>query len=98
MALLEVKNIETYYGPILAIKGISLEVAERDIVTIAGKLRPKTRQITNTIHDNLLNIFFLPCYALIIPTSKHEPLETNLFSLPVTYIQYPLSWIYVYVF
>ncbi len=36
MAVLEVKNIETYYGPILAIKGISFEVEEGAIVTILG--------------------------------------------------------------
>lgn len=36
MSLLQVKNIETYYGPIMAIKGISLEVEEGDIVTILG--------------------------------------------------------------
>ncbi|MEE9420253.1 MAG: ABC transporter ATP-binding protein, partial [Desulfatiglandaceae bacterium] len=36
MPLLQVKNIETYYGPIMAIKGISLEVEEGDIVTILG--------------------------------------------------------------
>ena len=36
MALLEVKNIETYYGPILAIKGVSLDVEEGGIVTILG--------------------------------------------------------------
>jgi branched-chain amino acid transport system ATP-binding protein len=36
VALLEVKNIETYYGPVLAIKGVSLEVAEQDIVAILG--------------------------------------------------------------
>jgi branched-chain amino acid transport system ATP-binding protein len=36
MPLLQVKNIETYYGPIMAIKGVSLEVEEGDIVTILG--------------------------------------------------------------
>ncbi len=36
MPVLEVKNIETYYGPILAIKGISFEVEEGAIVTILG--------------------------------------------------------------
>lgn len=36
MPILEVKNIETYYGPILAIKGISFEVEETSIVTILG--------------------------------------------------------------
>lgn len=36
MPLLSVKNIETYYGPIMAIKGISLDVQQGDIVTILG--------------------------------------------------------------
>lgn len=34
--LLEVKNIETFYGPIMAIAGISLKVEEGDIVTVLG--------------------------------------------------------------
>ena len=34
--ILTLRNIETYYGPILAIKGISLEVQEGKIVTILG--------------------------------------------------------------
>lgn len=36
MALLRVSNIESYYGPIMAIKGVSLEVQEGAIVTILG--------------------------------------------------------------
>ena len=36
MSLLQVKNIETYYGPIMAIKGVTLQVEEKDIVTILG--------------------------------------------------------------
>ncbi len=36
MSLLQVRNIETYYGPIMAIKGVSLDVEEGDIVTILG--------------------------------------------------------------
>jgi branched-chain amino acid transport system ATP-binding protein len=35
-ALLEVRNIETYYGPIMALRGISLEVHEGQIVTVLG--------------------------------------------------------------
>jgi len=35
-ALLELRNIETYYGPIMAIKGVSLEVRERQIVSLLG--------------------------------------------------------------
>ena len=36
MALLEVKNIESYYGPIMAIRGVSIEVEEGSIVTLLG--------------------------------------------------------------
>ena len=36
MPLLKVRNIETYYGPIMAIKGVSLDVEEGDFVTILG--------------------------------------------------------------
>jgi len=36
MALLEVKQIHTYYGAIHALKGISLEVNEGEIVTLIG--------------------------------------------------------------
>lgn len=36
MALLEVTNIETYYGNIQALKGISLTVEEGEIVTLIG--------------------------------------------------------------
>jgi branched-chain amino acid transport system ATP-binding protein len=35
-ALLAVKNLETYYGPIMAIRGVSFAVPERSIVTILG--------------------------------------------------------------
>jgi branched-chain amino acid transport system ATP-binding protein len=34
--LLEVKNIETYYGPIMAIRGISLRIEAGQIVTVLG--------------------------------------------------------------
>ena len=36
MALLEVKNLEVYYGVIQALKGISFEVAQGEIVTLIG--------------------------------------------------------------
>ncbi len=36
MALLEVRDIETYYGNIRALKGISLDVEEGEIVTLIG--------------------------------------------------------------
>jgi len=34
--LLELRNIETYYGPIMAIRGVSLEVHDGEIVTVLG--------------------------------------------------------------
>ena len=34
--LLRLANIETYYGPIMAIRGISLSVSEGSIVTVLG--------------------------------------------------------------
>jgi len=36
MAMLEVKNLHTYYGNIQALQGISLEVEEGEIVTLIG--------------------------------------------------------------
>jgi branched-chain amino acid transport system ATP-binding protein len=36
MALLEVRNVEAYYGPIAALKGISLDVAPGTIVAVLG--------------------------------------------------------------
>jgi branched-chain amino acid transport system ATP-binding protein len=36
MSLLEVNNIQTYYGQIQALKGVSLEVNEGEIVTLIG--------------------------------------------------------------
>ena len=36
MAMLEVKNLEVYYGVINALKGVSFEVNEGEIVTLIG--------------------------------------------------------------
>jgi branched-chain amino acid transport system ATP-binding protein len=36
VSLLKVRNIETYYGPIMAVKGVSFDVIEGAIVTILG--------------------------------------------------------------
>lgn len=36
MTLLKIRSIETYYGPIMAIKGVSLDIEEGSIVTILG--------------------------------------------------------------
>ncbi|MBT6209465.1 MAG: ABC transporter ATP-binding protein [Woeseia sp.] len=34
--LLEIRNVETYYGPVMAIRGVSLTVNEREIVAVLG--------------------------------------------------------------
>ncbi|HEY5681038.1 MAG TPA: ABC transporter ATP-binding protein [Pseudomonadales bacterium] len=34
--MLELKNVETYYGPIMAIRGVSMEVPEGKIVSLLG--------------------------------------------------------------
>ena len=34
--LLELRNIETFYGPIMAIRGVSLKVQEGEVVTVLG--------------------------------------------------------------
>lgn len=36
MALLEVKNLETYYGPVMAIRGVSLQVEKGSVVALLG--------------------------------------------------------------
>ena len=34
--VLRVKNLETFYGPVMAIRGVTLEVGKGQIVTILG--------------------------------------------------------------
>ena len=36
MSLLQLRNIESYYGPVMAIRGVSMEVREGQIVTLLG--------------------------------------------------------------
>ena len=36
MNLLEINNLETYYGPVMAIRGVSLNVPQGAIVTLLG--------------------------------------------------------------
>lgn len=52
-SILGLKNIETYYGPILAVKGISLEVPEEKIVTILGANGSGKTTILKTISGAL---------------------------------------------
>ena len=34
--ILELRNIETYYGPVMAIRGVSLDVPEGKVVSLLG--------------------------------------------------------------
>ena len=47
--LLSVENIETYYGPIMAIRGISFKVYPESIVTILGSNGAGKTTILKTI-------------------------------------------------
>jgi branched-chain amino acid transport system ATP-binding protein len=49
MALLEIENVHTYYGNIHALKGISLEVHEGEIVTLIGANGAGKTTTLNTI-------------------------------------------------
>lgn len=62
MAMLEVKNIHTYYGNIHALKGISVTVEENEIVTlIGGNGAGKTttlRTISGLLHPREGEVYF----------------------------------------
>ena len=53
MAMLTVENINVYYGAIHALKGISIEVKEGQIVTLIGSPCPRSD------HNFLSNSFSL---------------------------------------
>ncbi len=74
MALLEVKNIEVYYGVINALKGISFEVNEGEIVTLigangAGKTTTMN-SIMGFIHPKAGEIFYDGQNIVGVPTHK----------------------------
>ena len=50
--LLSVENIETYYGPIMAIRGISFKVNQGSIVTILGSNGAGNNNSQNYIRSN----------------------------------------------
>ncbi len=49
MALLELRNLETHYGPIPALRGVSLAVEERQIVAVLGANGAGKTTLLNTI-------------------------------------------------
>ena len=76
MAMLEVKNLEVYYGVIRALKGISFEVNEGEIVTLigangAGKTTTMQSVVglipsrAGTVTFNGTNITKTPCHKIV---------------------------------
>ena len=70
--LLEMRNIETFYGPIMALRGVSLEVPEGKIVTVLGANGAGKTTILKTISGVME-----PQKGSIVfigkPIQKHEP-------------------------
>jgi len=62
MALLEVKNIKTYYGNICALKGVSFSVEEGEIVCLIGSngagKTTTLKTVTGLLHPQEGSIFF----------------------------------------
>ena len=52
--LLELKNVETYYGPVMAIRGVSLEVRRGQIVTLLGANGAGKTTVLETISGTAL--------------------------------------------
>lgn len=91
MAMLEIKDIEVYYGVIQAIKGISFEVNEGEVValigangagktttlqTITGMLQPKKGSI---IYDGK-DITKVPGYKIVSMGMAHVPEGRRVFA------------------
>ncbi len=45
MAMLEVKDLEVYYGMIQAIKGISFEVNQGEVIALIVRMVPERQQL-----------------------------------------------------
>lgn len=91
MAMLEIKDIEVYYGMIQAIKGISFEVNEGEIIaligangagktttlqTITGLISPKKGQITFEGQD----ITHVPAHKIVSMGMAHVPEGRRVFA------------------
>ena len=74
MALLEVKNIAVYYGVINALKGVSFEVNEGEIVTLIGANGAGKTTVMNSImgliHPKSGEIIYNGHNIMALPTHK----------------------------
>ena len=91
MAMLEVKNLEVYYGVIQAIKGISFEVNEGEVIaligangagktttlqTITGMLKPEKGEVI----FNGVNISKIPGHKIVPMGMAHVPEGRRVFA------------------
>ena len=91
MALLEVKDIKVYYGMIKALKGVSFEVNEGEVValigangagkttilhTVTGLLRAKNGSVVY----NGQNITHMPAHKIVAMGIAHVPEGRRVFS------------------
>ena len=91
MAILDVKNIHTFYGNIEALKGVSLSVEEGEIVTLIGSngagksttlnticgiLRPRAGEI----HLETKRIDHLPAHLIVTRGISQSPEGRKIFS------------------
>ncbi|MCC2254790.1 ABC transporter ATP-binding protein [Ruminococcus sp. CLA-AA-H200] len=91
MAMLEVKNLEVYYGVIQAIKGISFEVNEGEVIaligangagktttlhTVSGLLTPKSGQVIFEGED----ITKVPAHRIVSMGMAHVPEGRRVFA------------------
>ena len=83
-ALLKVENLETYYGKVAALKGVSFEVREGQIVTLLGSngagKSTTLRTISGLITASGGNVYFLG--EDITKTPAHEIVKRGLVHLP----------------
>ena len=91
MALLEIRDLHVYYGHVYALKGISLEVEEGEIVTLigangAGKTTT-LRTISGLVRPRQGQIFFdgqdithLPAHEIVYLGISHAPEGRKVFT------------------
>ena len=96
MAMLEVRDLEVYYGVIQALKGISFDVNQGEIVALIGANGAGKTTTLHTVTDLLsarsghimyegTDITKVPGYKLVSMGIAHVPEGRRVFSTPVSY-------------
>lgn len=91
MAMLEVKNINVYYGAIHAIKGISFDVSEGEIICLIGANGAGKTTILNTVSGLLpsrsgeitfmgQNLMKVPAHKMVTLGLAHVPEGRHVFT------------------